>query len=189
MASGFLSGVEHIAESWVLPSTVDTVAQPQVPDLVVNLQNLGSWTDVVSLISGYFPFLASYSDRELLLFGFLALVWLLCAIWTLRDAMARSDSSFYQFFSVLLIVVLTPVFGLPLYLAFRPLVYKREKGSWREALEQTVVECPHCRGLNSVSHKVCARCGEALCVECRECHSKYSGQFAYCPECGAPNIE
>ncbi len=42
MASGFLSGVEQIAESSVLPSAVDTVAQPQVPELVVNLQNLGS---------------------------------------------------------------------------------------------------------------------------------------------------
>ncbi|MBQ9553457.1 hypothetical protein IJU97_00365 [bacterium] len=68
----------------------------------------------------------------------------MCVIWVLRDAMARSNSSFYQFISVFLVVVLTPIIGLPLYLAFRPLVYKWERGVWREALEQTITECPHC---------------------------------------------
>lgn len=130
-----------------------------MPELVVNVQDLGGGGDsIASLLGEYLPFLIEYSDRELLLFGFLTLIWMLCVIWTLRDAMARSDSTFYQFFSVLLVLILTPVLGLPLYLAFRPLVYKWEKGLWREALEQTIFSCPHCEGLNAINHQACIWC-------------------------------
>lgn len=108
---------------------------------------------------------------------------MLCVIRTLRDAMARSESALYQFISVVLVVVLTPVIGLPLYLAFRPLVYKWEKGLWREALEQKIAVCPHCEGLNATTHQMCVWCGELLHTECKQCHTKYLNQFSYCPEC------
>lgn len=111
------------------------------------------------------------------------LLWILSVIWVLRDASARSESVGYQLFSALLIVFLTPIIGLPLYLAFRPLVYKWEKRLWRESLEQNLVICPHCQNLNNVSHMMCVWCGEPLQVECKQCHCKYQGYFAYCPEC------
>ncbi len=198
--SWFLWGAEFLwsglVESWSLESGVANLSDgvsaltQQMPDLVVNVQNLGTGGDAVaSILGGYLPFLSGYSDRELFIFGFLTLIWMLCVIWTLRDAMARSESTFYQFFSVLLVVLLTPIVGLPLYLAFRPLVYKWERGLWREALEQNILSCPHCEGLNATNHKACVWCGEPLQVECKECHCKYSSQFSYCPECWAPNIE
>lgn len=154
------------------------------PELVVNVQQLGTGSDMIaSMFGDYLPFLQMYSDKELIIFGILSLIWILCVIWTLRDAIARSESSLYQFFSVLLVLVLTPVIGLPIYLAFRPLVYKWERGLWREALEQNIFNCPHCYGLNAIDHKACVRCGEPLQVECKECHTQYSNQFSYCPEC------
>lgn len=95
-----------------------------VPELVVHVQNMGSGTDFASQLAEYLPFVAEYSDKELLLFLIVSLFWLLCVIWVLRDATARSESVGYQLFSALLVVLLSPVIGLPIYLAFRPLTYK-----------------------------------------------------------------
>lgn len=159
-----------------------------LPDLIVNVKNIGS---VMSLdeLSQYLPFLEGYSLGEIGIYGGIVLVWLLCVIWVLRDASARSESIGYQIFSSLLIVFLSPLIGLPLYLAFRPLTYKWERGYWREALEQKLVMCPHCQALNAHNHKMCVWCGELLQVECKQCHADYQGHFAYCPKCGAPNLE
>lgn len=182
-------GDRELLASGAVDSTAEAVnggvagLAQQMPELVVNVQNLGSRSDISSVLAKYLPFLSEYSDQELMIFGGLTLIWILCVIWVLRDAMARSDSTFYQFFSVLLVVGLTPVIGLPLYLAFRPLVYKWERGLWRETLEQNVVVCPHCQGLNAPAHQMCVRCGEPLHTECKECHRNYLNQFAYCPEC------
>lgn len=160
-----------------------------LPELSVDVQQLGSWNDIVWVLAQWLPFLDKYSDLELFVCAIIVFLWILCVIWVLRDASSRSENVFYQLFSVLLIVFLTPVLGLPLYIAFRPLVYKWEKVLWREALEQNVVVCPHCQNLNNMSHVMCSWCGEPLQVECKQCHCKYQGHFAYCPECWAPNIE
>ncbi len=160
-----------------------------LPELSVNVQQLGSWNDIVWVLAQWLPFLDKYSDLELFVCAIIVFLWILCVIWVLRDASSRSENVFYQLFSALLIVFLTPVLGLPLYIAFRPLVYKWEKVLWREALEQNVVVCPHCQNLNNTSHVMCSWCGEPLQVECKQCHCKYQGHFAYCPGCWAPNIE
>lgn len=160
-----------------------------LPELSVDVQQLGSWNDIVWVLAQWLPFLDKYSDLELFVCAIIVFLWILCVIWVLRDASSRSENVFYQLFSALLIVFLTPVLGLPLYIAFRPLVYKWEKVLWREALEQNVVVCPHCQNLNNTSHVMCSWCGEPLQVECKQCHCKYQGHFAYCPGCWAPNIE
>lgn len=185
----FLSGELLSSGVQAIGGGILAEVQQTVPELVVHVQNIGSGAIFVSSLAEYLPFLSSYSDQELLIFVLVSLFWLLCVVWVLRDASARSESVGYQLFSTLLVVLLSPIIGLPLYLAFRPLTYKWERGFWREALEQKLVLCPHCQGLNSVQHKMCAWCGEALQVECKQCHCSYQGQFAYCPECGAPNIE
>lgn len=172
----------------IIESVADQVSNT-LPELTVNVQQLGSWTDIAGVLARRIPFLDTYSDRELFIAWIIIFLWILCVIWVLRDISARSESVFYQFFSALLIVFLTPVLGLPLYLAFRPLVYRREKGFWRDALEQNLMACPHCQSLNNTSHAMCVWCGEPLQVECKQCHCKYQSHFAYCPECWAPNLE
>jgi len=113
----------------------------------------------------------------------LGLIWILTIFWVLRDAIARSDSWVYQLFSTLLVTVLSPVVGLPLYLAFRPLVYKWERGYWREAMTRGVVVCPHCRSLLDEQHKACIFCGENLRTACKECEAQFYRGYGYCPEC------
>lgn len=151
-----------------------------------------SWdqlSPLLQFVNNYIPALTGYSEIQLLGLAIIALLWIGAICWTLRDAIARSDSLGYQFFSALLVTFLSPLIGLPLYLAFRPLCYKRERGYRREALMQNVVFCPHCENLVDKTHNACVYCGESLKTECKECHTSYYRGYLYCPECGAPNIE
>lgn len=136
-----------------------------------------------------FPLLSDYNDLQIIWGGFLLLIWILTIFWVLRDAIARSNSRFYQIFSALLVTFLTPIVGLPLYLAFRPLVYKWERGYWREAMTKGVIICPHCQNLTDENHNACVYCGENLKITCKECSHRFYRGYEYCPECWAPNLD
>lgn len=186
------SALSWLIETWKneIMTTVNVVQEvSSTPDLVLHVQNLDTGSTVTSFISQYIPFFEQYTDSEFFLFLFIAIIWILVVIWVLRDSIARSNSSFYQFISVLLVVLLTPIIWLPIYLAFRPLVYKRERRMWREALELNICECPHCWALNKDCTRMCVRCWECLHTECKECHKEYFWTYSYCPECWAPNLE
>jgi hypothetical protein len=91
-------------------TTVNVVQEvSSTPDLVLHVQNLDTGSTVTSFISQYIPFFEQYTDSEFFLFLFIAIIWILVVIWVLRDSIARSNSSFYQFISVLLVVLLTPI--------------------------------------------------------------------------------
>ncbi len=192
-----LTWVIEDALSWLVATwkneiltTVNVVQEvPNTPDLILNVQNLDTWSTVTSFISQYIPFFSQYTDTEFFFFCLIALVWIMVVIWVFRDAIARSNSWFYQFISVLLVVLLTPIFWLPIYLAFRPLVYKWERRLWRESLELNICECQHCWSLNKDTSRMCVWCWECLFVECKECHKEYNNSYSYCPNCWAPNLE
>lgn len=157
---------------------------------LVQTQDLWQFSSLVSShqIGDLLPVFAQFDDATILGFWILGLIWILTIFWVLRDAIARSDSWVYQLFSTLLVTVLSPVVGLPLYLAFRPLVYKWERGYWREAMTRGVVVCPHCCSLLDEQHKACVFCGENLRTACKECEAQFYRGYGYCPECWAPNI-
>ena len=192
-----LSWVIEGALSWLIETwkseimtTVNVVQEiSNTPDLVLHVQNLDTGSTVTSFVSQFIPFFDQYTDTEFFLFCFVAIIRILVVIWVLRDSFARSDSSFYQFISVLLVVLFTPIIWLPIYLAFRPLVYKWERRMWREALELNICECTHCWALNKDSSRMCVRCWECLRTECKECHNEYLWAYSYCPECWAPNLD
>lgn len=121
----------------------------------------------------------------LLLFFF----WIVALIWTVKDSAARSDSFWFQFFSILLVIVLTPFLWLPLYIAYRPQGFKWDKSPWRTALLDKMQMCGNCKILNPIEHVCCVSCGDRLKHNCRECDELYAMQYEYCPFCGAPNIE
>ncbi|USN57639.1 MAG: zinc ribbon domain-containing protein [Candidatus Peribacteria bacterium] len=49
--------------------------------------------------------------------------------------------------------------------------------------------CLSCGHRNNPHHTHCVFCGEKIHIKCRECHQPYPASYAYCPECGAPNID
>lgn len=120
---------------------------------------------------------------------FLMFFWIIAIIRTAKDISARTDSTFFHIISVLFVTLLTPIIWLPLYLAIRPIWYKRDKTSRRDSCLSNSCVCQNCWTLNPKEYKNCIKCGEKLVVICKECSNEYPNEYHYCPSCGAPNIE
>lgn len=114
--------------------------------------------------------------------------WIIAIIWTAKDISARSNSSFFHIISVLLVTVLTPIIWIPLYLAIRPIGYKRDKTPWRDSCLSTSSICQACWTLNPKDYKNCIKCWEKIKTKCKECDNEYPNNYYYCPICWAPNI-
>ena len=118
----------------------------------------------------------------------IAFFWIIAIIWTAKDISARTNSSFFHIISVLLVFLLTPIIGIPLYLAIRPIWYKRDKTPWRDSFLTNSSMCQKCWTLNPKEYKNCIRCWEKLKTTCKECNNEYPNEYHYCPICWAPNI-
>ena len=116
-------------------------------------------------------------------------LWLCALIWVIKDANARSSSFWFQLFSALLVIILTPIFWVLLYIAIRPQWLKRDKTPWRDVAFQQIQVCENCWNFNNISNDYCTSCWENLQNTCRECQKKYSKVYAYCPHCWAPRLE
>lgn len=76
---------------------------------------------------------------DILSFVDLPFVWIifvriLVIIWVLKDSTYRSSSTSFCLLSLVLVTLGTPIIGLPIYLAIRPLWYKHERNYWKTAI-------------------------------------------------------
>ncbi len=115
--------------------------------------------------------------------------WVISIIWTTRDIINRTHSFSLQVISIVLVTLLTPIIGLPIYFLIRPIYYKRDSIPRREACASNLVACYNCKVLNPKEYVCCIACGERLKIKCKECGNSYAHSFAYCNICGAPNID
>lgn len=189
----FFRKMSGILYSWdALTSANEIVTTlPSIPiqDKVSIVTTSWALEPLFQQFQAWFPFFEGLSQFEIIAILTLALVWIFAAVWTLRDAMARSESVGFQFFAAILVVLFSPVIGLPVYLAIRPLTYRWERGYWKEVLQANAIFCPHCENLVDPKHKACVYCGESLKTSCKECEAQYYRGYFYCPECWAPNID
>jgi hypothetical protein len=91
--------------------------------------------------------------------------------------------------AAIIVILFTPILWLILYIAIRPQWRRWDKTAWRDTLFQTTQICENCWEFNSIENFYCTTCWESLCTTCRECETKYSKNYAYCPNCGAPSLE
>ena len=110
-------------------------------------------------------------------------------IWVIKDANARSSSFWFQLLSAIIVLLFTPIFWILLYIAIRPQWFKRDKTPRRDTLFQATQICENCWEFNHIENLYCTSCGESLHTTCRECQTKYSKNYAYCPNCWAPSLE
>lgn len=110
-------------------------------------------------------------------------------IWVVKDANARSSSFWFPILAAIIVILFTPILWLILYIAIRPQWRRWDKTAWRDTLFQTTQICENCWEFNSIENFYCTACWESLCTTCRECETKYSKNYAYCPNCGAPSLE
>ena len=149
------------------------------------------WTILDSSI-GAFNLFGNASSIQMtinIIIVILIFLWIVAIIWTARDISARSGNIFFQIISVLFVTFLTPIIGLPLYLAMRPVGLKKDRIPWREATASNLIMCYNCSTFNPKTYNCCIACGEKLKIDCKECKYEYAHDYLYCPECGAPNIE
>ena len=116
-------------------------------------------------------------------------VWVIAILWTMKDIGARTNNVFIQILCILLVGLTTPIIGIPLYILFRPIRYKRDRQAWRESLAMQIVPCYACNNTNPLYHDHCVSCGSELTTKCKECKHHYQLHYEYCPACGAPNAE
>ncbi len=118
--------------------------------------------------------------------GVVLFFWVIGIVWVAKDSYARMDSSLKQFGSLVLVTIFGPIIGVALYIALRPARYRSMDTSYQES---TSALCLSCGQHNDSHHSHCVFCGEKIHLKCRECQSAYPASYAYCPDCGAPNID
>lgn len=116
-------------------------------------------------------------------------LWIIAIIWTAKDIISRTNNSWMQIVSILLVTLLSPIFGLPLYFIIRPVYHKKDLIPRREASALNLIACSNCHTLNPRDFTCCIACGERLKTTCKECNKEYPHIYPYCPHCWAPNIE
>lgn len=75
----------------------------------------------------------SWYVEDSLLIGIIIFVWALIIVWIIKDSNYRSSSLLFQVCSILLVTIATPLVGIPIYIAIRPLWYKHER-KYRELI-------------------------------------------------------
>ncbi|MBU0625905.1 zinc ribbon domain-containing protein [Patescibacteria group bacterium] len=114
---------------------------------------------------------------------FFIFLWIVAIIRTAKDITHRTNSSFLQVVCILLVTLLSPIIGLPVYLIIRPLHYKKDKLPRREALTLSLLQCYNCGNLNSQEDDFCNECGEPIKLQCKHCKKTCPYHHKYCTNC------
>ncbi len=116
------------------------------------------------------------------------LFWVWSILFVTKDISHRTDSLFYQVFSILLVFFLTPIIWLPIYFLIRP-IRLQDDIEWRKSIACLSITCLECDMINHKDNDFCVWCWENLKLVCKECAKKYYNGYDYCPHCWAPNID
>lgn len=119
---------------------------------------------------------------------FVGVFHFLLTIWAARDVYNRSNSLFFQVFSVVLTLAL-PVFGILFYFILRPFKTFSESKIDEIAFYMGVFACPACGACNKEEYKHCYYCGAELPkkIKCPTCKKNYQYNFNFCPFCSEKN--
>ncbi len=125
----------------------------------------------------------------LLLWGVLAFLWALSAIWVARDVRRRCWSLPAQ--AAWMLVGLVPGVGVLLYLSLRPrttLEPRYAHARWVELAEQTrtIERCPTCRAEVEPGFVACPVCTTRLRARCAHCEAALESEWLVCPYCETP---
>ena len=143
-------------------------------------------TSAFSFIDIFIGFIQSLNFSDWLQIGiiYLLFLWISCVIWIIRDSSMRWNGIFAQFFHVLLVVLLTPLFWLPVYFLFRPspieLLYAESSNEDEISPGLHCHECQHSIGSDFTN---CPYCGILLVKKCKSCDHMIRTNWKVCPYC------
>ncbi|PIS32326.1 hypothetical protein COT40_00610 [Candidatus Peregrinibacteria bacterium CG08_land_8_20_14_0_20_41_10] len=128
---------------------------------------------------------------------YVIILWLAIVVWTVKDAASRSGNVFFQVVSIILVILLTPLLGLPIYFIIRPARTLGER-SYLEAEDALASEteklkqenfCPVCREPLKEDYLYCPNCQTQVRKHCLHCRRLYLRKLQICPYCGKNNKE
>ena len=120
---------------------------------------------------------------------FFIFLWIVSIIRVAKDISHRTHNIFAQIMCILLVTLLSPIIGLPLYMILRPLHYHKDRIPRREAEALRLLSCYNCNTLNLKDNDYCSNCGEPLKLKCKKCWKKCCYNYSYCNECWSPNFD
>ena len=118
--------------------------------------------------------------------------WLAIGYWTFKDARRRIANPWLVALATLIGLV-PPLFGVLVYMLFRPPEYLeevRERELEIKAIEERLAgsqsECPVCRAAVEPSFLVCPVCTTRLKEACPSCKAPLEPLWQVCPHCETP---
>lgn len=124
----------------------------------------------------------------MLLWFFVAVLWLACAFWVFKDARRRIEDKIVITVAVLTGLVFGPL-GMLIYAIVRPPEYlseAREREMELEVLERRLSDmqvCPYCHADIRDDYLVCPSCMTRLRGVCRTCRRPIEPGWRVCPFC------
>lgn len=126
-------------------------------------------------------------------------IWWAFIIWVVKDITNRTTNIFLQIMSILVVILFTPIFGLPIYLLIRPrsTIFEKyyEEGEFEddeiemeeeidEDISKNIYPCPKCWKDVSDDFRFCPYCEAKLIKECSKCGKEIKIDRKVCPYCG-----
>lgn len=126
------------------------------------------------------------------------IIWWAFIIWVVKDITNRTTNILVQVLSILIVILFTPIFGLPIYLLIRPRTtifekyYEEEtqlESEENEEIEEKIekkeiLKCPHCSKHIEDDFLFCPYCKEKLTKKCEKCNKEIKIYWSNCPYCG-----
>lgn len=116
------------------------------------------------------------------------IIWWALIVWVIKDITNRTTNLFVQVISILLVLVFTPIFGLPIYLLIRPRTTIFEK--YYESAEFDLIEneeqshtCFSCNAAIEKDFHFCPYCRIELRKICSGCEHLIQKNWGVCPYC------
>lgn len=139
--------------------------------------------------------IVTIESMALFLVVYFVIVWIVLIVWVAQDIATRTNYKILWFFSVLLIIILTPL-GILIYLLIRPgwNISKRcyREIEWnldilneivQERIQQELLFCPHCDDVIESDFIVCPSCRKKLKHSCHSCKKEIQDDWKVCPYC------
>ena len=155
-------------------------------------------------LSGWFNFIRESITIEMFLkfvILYFFIIWIAILVWVIKDINNRTENLLLQIVSILIILVLTPIWVF-IYLLIRPgkTLFEKYYDDIEENLENfsKIIEANtsnlqvrnHCEGCKSPvmpEFKFCPHCKINLRCDCKNCDKSILLSWKVCPYCGKKN--
>lgn len=155
-------------------------------DKIINFDYLWFLSDIFSKVT--------FETFLKIVIIYIFILWIAIIIWVTKDIINRTDNIFLQVFSILTVIIWTPLW-IVIYLLIRPskTLFESYYEEWfmdedikdfsSELVKQEKLKCFNCNFDINLDYKFCPNCRIKLKKECIQCKKELKPEFVVCPYC------